>query len=332
MKNKTKVVLGLTAILAGTVGVAGVSTFAWFTTQNTAKISFTDAVVRGDSTHISVSYAATQPANNHIVDGAEGVSIATAGNGSSVGITGAQTQVVDLSGNGQNFYRPMNYAKDGYDSVVSSSTVKTDCTGIQKNVQNGSATYYIAFNITVSNNSDVPTDVYIDAGSSIKAVDLAQNSLTAAKASRVAIWEDATYVPTTQRTLWSPKTEDATSYYLSETAGTTHTYAFNREDLAVYQNEISELDTTDPVGKFFHVGTYTAATKSVGALDDEVSVPTATGSNKGGFVCFLPTLHSTKTFTLTMWIEGTDSAGNDLCINGHVALDLVLAGVQRTIA
>jgi len=322
MKNKTKVILGLAAMLAGTAGIAGVSTFAWFTTQNTAKVTFNDAIVRGDTTHISVSFLDTdQPENNHIPGNVVGEAATVAqdtNNHAFVNITGATTQVVDLSGNGQSFIRPQNYLGTGYSSGASVYYA----TGVSTGVNNSAnSTYFMTFTVRVTNNSDVSTDVYIGTGSGVAASTTvnATNSAKAALATRVGIFDAASATPDTKigRTLWDPNTNDTTNEVIdtTSTGGTEAFFAGSK----VYTHELTK-DSLVPNSETQYYGRGTLAAPATS---------NAVARAKPEYLCTLPALNDERLLTISMWIEGTDSNASDVCISGHVGLTLNLTGVQH---
>lgn len=341
MKNKTKVIVGLAAMLAGTIGVAGVSTFAWFATQNNAELTFADAVVRGDSTHISVDFATTQPDNSAIVDGQNDVAVTKdLTNHSYVHITGASTKVVDLSGNGKNFFRPMNYKKNGY----TSSGVTTSATGVKSITQNAEgSTFFVTFNITITNNSDLPTDVYLDGVSITTSGDVTTQSEQAALAARYAIWQGVnnsngyTDGQSVIRTLSSPN-GSGNNHYLSmtqngDTTNSKRAFGLTGETIP-FENVIATTGTlTDEEKVFTRDTTYAVpdtSTTSAANLFTDTTIPTSLAA-PGGYICNLPTLNNAKTINISMWIEGTDDAGDEDCIAGKIKLDIKLAGIQRTV-
>jgi len=345
MKNKTKVILGLAAMLAGTAGIAGVSTFAWFTTQNTAKLTFTDAVVRGDVTNISVTWDSKQPVNSHIAAGVvsnNNSTLAISNNppaNSDLVISGAATEMIDLSGNGNTFYHPKNYNSTG--KLSGTNTRYAD--SIQTITENDTnRTFFVTFNVLLTNNANLSTDVYTTSGCQINdrgAVDGVDNnedaSTRAWKATRLSIWEnDMTdnRAKTTLRSIWHPHSDSTTQKFLNDVA-TGGTHAFGIGDSTIYEHTVSDTGTTD-FEKVFNGSTIGAApaasTTAVASLNDGTVIPTYTGS-KGQYITHLNALQ-TKSINISMWIEGTDPAGTELCINGHVGLVLEFGAVERTAA
>ncbi|MCI1244785.1 MAG: hypothetical protein LKG11_02435 [Bacilli bacterium] len=196
MKSKSKVILGLAAVLAGTVGVAAVSTFAWFTTQNTAQIGFTHAYIQANNAQISVTYSAV---TGNGIDSTKDVS--TVGNGFNVTAT---CDVTDISGDGVTFYRPI--WTDYPNKVASGFNPYTAIQG-----------HWVEFGATITN--DNPTNdvyVYMGANSSVTPVDSSDsNDVKAAACARVAVVDpaDSSLIST-----WQCNADDGVTYqYVKKT-------------------------------------------------------------------------------------------------------------------
>jgi len=235
-----------------------------------------------------------------------------------VNITGATTQVVDLSGNGQSFIRPQNYLGTGYSSGASVYYA----TGVSTGVNNSAnSTYFMTFTVRVTNNSDVSTDVYIGTGSGVAASTTvnATNSAKAALATRVGIFDAASATPDTKigRTLWDPNTNDTTNEVIdtTSTGGTEAFFAGSK----VYTHELTK-DSLVPNSETQYYGRGTLAAPATS---------NAVARAKPEYLCTLPALNDERLLTISMWIEGTDSNASDVCISGHVGLTLNLTGVQH---
>jgi hypothetical protein len=284
MKNKTKVVLGLAAMLAGTVGVAGVSTFAWFTTQNTATVSFADAHVVSDNASIVVQYEAI--ANNGIDS-----SQVTAGRdtaGGTVTITGASVDCRDISGNGKNFYRPHWTTYPTAADTMQDLTISSF---------SSSKTYWVEYGIDVTNKGAAGTKLFLGHGSTVTGgKTTASQNERAARSTRIAIWSGAaTGTQTDLMSIWQyDKTDHTAGYkFLEKKTGTAYGLTtYNLSTVAA-----ATLVEGEPVGCAY---TDTAATKP--------------GQYLGTFVNQNDVIH----LTISMWIEGTLSLATDDCIGGYV--------------
>jgi hypothetical protein len=283
-KSKSKVVLGLAAVLAATAGVAAVGTYAWFTTQNTATIGFADAHVVSDNASIVVQYEAVT--NSQIKP--ENVTAGKETAGSIVTIAGAAIDCRDISGDGKNFYRP---------HWTTYPTIADSMTDLTISTFSSSKTYWVEYGIAVTNKGAAGTKLFMGAGSTVKpgTVSATQNE-RAAEATRVAIWSGA--AAGTQTNLMSTwqydKTDHSAGYkYLAKETGTAYGLtAYNLKDVAA-----ATLVEGEPVGCAY---ADTAATKP--------------GQYLGTFAAQNEVIH----LTISMWIEGTLSLATDDCIGGYV--------------
>jgi hypothetical protein len=174
MKNKSKVILGLSSILAVSAGVAGVSTFAWFTTQRTA--SATVASLSVHSRDGSISLKAGTVDNGGITTTSTSYSYAASLTG-----TGSMNDV--SSADGKKFYHP-NW-KAGKEGVEAGSI-----TEITSNTS-PTALSFREFTLTFKNGGTAGTDnafdIYLTAGSKIEGATSDAVNQHAATAMRMAI-------------------------------------------------------------------------------------------------------------------------------------------------
>jgi hypothetical protein len=332
MKNKTKVVLGLAAMLAGTAGIAGVSTFAWFTTQSTANFTFTDAVVRGDNTYIAVKLASTQNDFNGFSTNAgeanAGVTINNK-NDNLLAISGAAVDMIDLSGDGTQFYHPQNYTEPT--SQVASGAGSVDvkvptCTGFTPISANISGTtYFLDVNVSVFNKASNKTSVLVDQISVSPAKTLKKGatvgstndadyetlpaSTLAATATRVSIIDITDAAKPVLSTMWQSQTGGSYNYLKKDAANASTTYAKKSAPCTV-QAIVPDGTGADPVEKVFHAGAY------------ETGKETGNGRVLGD----LEKQDSVRTYNIKMWIEGTLDVATNSCIGGHVALNVQFRG------
>jgi len=297
MKNKTKVVLGLTAVLAGTVGVAGVSTFAWFTTNNLASVNFADAHVVSDNASIVVQYEGLL--NNGIAP-----ELVTAGKdiaGSAVTVAGASINVRDVSGDGNHFYRPTGW--DVY------QTTAKGFSSLTLNDFSATKTYWVTFGVAVTNKGAADTKVFLGHASSVAGKTGATRDVRSANATRVAIWSDDTTAGqlTTLKTIWQRDNTDHAAGYKYVSAASTGTSAYG----------VDAFQLSTPDAATFHEGDFASV-----ASYDAVAA-------SGQEVVTFDTQNQTKHLTISMWIEGTLSLATDDCIGGDVALTLSLEAYEK---
>lgn len=307
MKNKTKVVLGLAAMLAGTAGIAGVSTFAWFTTQSTAAISFQKAHVVSDSETIVVTYVANSGAACGI-DDKNVASTGTKANPTGFNITEAAINVRDISGYNNTFFRP-TWTETG-----------TKATKISSVTNSAANSFWIQFQMQITNKGTHKTNVYLDHDSSVSAAtgatDATASSL-AAQATRISLYDNS---PKTAegadapvlRTIWQADDTDGAGNYHTLKSNTTNTgkaYTLTNT-ICDDVNPASDTDLKDA----FHSGSW----------------PTVGGTFTPAVGQLVTTLDSGKSAIINVnaWLEGTVAAATNACIGGDVYWSLALQAVN----
>lgn len=298
MKKKTQVILGLSSIVAVTAGVAGASTFAWFTTQRTAQVNVTNANIFSTTTALNVAYGGS-------ADGSIDSGTVT---GNIVSVNGTtNAKVTDISGNGKNFYRPA-WVPGG--EGLSASSMDT--------IENGhpaTTYYYLKFTLTITNTGNADMPVYLNSGSSVFAhggSSATDASKLAAKATRIAILDDSSNL----LTQWQFNTEESTakthySYIVAQTGDT----AYNVSGYSV-QKVAS--------GDHFHLGDFT--TVQSGFNDDN--------SHDDQYLCTLTKAGGTaasKNIQIVMWLEGTSTYATNTdtanAVGGVIDAKINIAGI-----
>lgn len=321
MNNKTKIVLGLAAMVAGTVGVGTTATFAWFTVQNTASIVFNNAHVISESASITATYVKVD--NNHLgslskdengndvwTADATGVTWAAQPANAGFSITGAQTQVTDISGDGKTFYKP-NWLNGK--SGIQASSIPTIANTAAKSV-------YVAFGIKLHNNGTSTTRVYLDNTCRLTYGSGAHDA-DAAKSTRIALW-NSDYSKLV--TYWQPYLQDDSQYkYLTAAATGTTAYSVDARSLAeanAIVDDPTALTANQHVKWILGQGTANGITGATGAF---ATTYASTDVTSGRFVAELGAQADFE-LRLTMWIEGTNKSATDNAIGGNVGLNLDL--------
>ncbi len=315
MKNKSKVVLGLVAMVAATAGVGATATFAWFTTQNTATVNFASSNVVSDNNSITVEYS--HVANNGIpVDASNNPSSANVTNNnakSALSISGFSIDSRDVSGDGKTFYRPTWKSGLAGSEAQSISTVSNDKVFNADGSVKSGKTYYVTFGVKITNKSTTATNIYLDENTKVSPAVAGTINDAAASATRVAIWDDTTIV-----SYWHNDTTDATLQYLKKDADkTSTTYKLANAECAL--TDITSSDTDKTMYNVTHRGAWTTPVKN-----SQSGVVT---KDTGSQLCTIGATAS-KTITVSMWIEGTYSTATDSCIGGSVSLQLGLTSIQ----
>lgn len=297
MKKKTQVILGLSSIVAVTAGVAGASTFAWFTTQRTASVNLTSAKIYSTKSSLNVTYGGSTDGSIH--DGSASGNVVTVN-----GTTNAK--VTDISGNGKNFYRP-GWVPGGegetastIDAIENQHPVSTDY-------------YYLKFALTITNTGNSEMPVYLNSGSSVFAHSSTDApSVLAAKATRIAVLDDSSNL----LTQWQFNTEESTdkahySYIVAKSGGT----AYHVSDYSV-QN-VAAAD-------HFHLGDFT--TVQSGFNDDH--------SHDDQYLCTLTAAGgaaASKNIQIVMWLEGTSTYATNTdtanAVGGVIDATINIAGI-----
>ncbi len=129
MNTKTKIMLGLSVLTAGTLAAGATGTFAWFTTNKTAKATYTNIVAAATQGNIKASITGITE------DGAD------AAQGTDVTATGTKSYISDVSSNdGINFVQPDWIGESG-NSKTASRLINVSKT----------AGYFTQYNITLTN-------------------------------------------------------------------------------------------------------------------------------------------------------------------------------------
>jgi hypothetical protein len=318
MNSKSKIILGLSAILAMSAGVAATSTFAWFSTNHTTSVSITNIGVRSNNGNLWVEAGASTDAN------AGGMKITTAGTESVTPQIEGVGSMYDVSGDGVNFYQP----QWNTNSVNKSTGIGTAAHGmnVADNATDGKLSFR-QFNLTFHNgNADsLTTDpsiaVYIDSTSTITKGNTNDNSGKAADCTRVAILDST---GASVLFYWQRSSEDVTS---------TVKYTYIKPDATV----------TDPTKGIYGVAGYVAgdastittaaavtASGSHNVLLGSTPIAVTDGSGNQAKQKIIASINpgSTATVMVRIWCEGTCSTcSTDAAAGGVVAVNLGFAAI-----
>lgn len=292
MKNKTKLVLGLSAMLAVTGGVAATSTFAWFTTYNTATAVFTNAKVDFNDQVIAVGYKAVDDSTWATEGTNTSVTSHPASQGFNAAIHGRisnQSSITDISGDGKTMYRPTWNAN----SVGSSASAIGEV--VNSVGQATPSTNFVRYSLAFKNEGTVAVDIRLTSLSITKGADNPASE-EAVKATRVSIWTGGDYGTMTS-CLGNFQTEaDDTGYnYIVSAASGISVYGVNSRTTNTL------VSSADLGASNIHVGAITGGTQK---LTEDLAI------------------NSTFYITITQWIEGTNKFADNDCLGGLVGLSL----------
>ena len=150
MKNKTKLMLGLSLLTAGTLAAGATGTFAWFTTNKTASATYSNIIAKSTTGSLGISmHGITEPS---LEDGSEAED-------NEASLTGTTSYTTDVSsGDGATFAQPKWKTNAGNDKPYYEVTDVTAKTG-----------YFTQFYITLQNNGGAAVTVYLDTGTKVSA-------------------------------------------------------------------------------------------------------------------------------------------------------------------
>lgn len=316
MKNRTKLALSLTSLIAVTAGIGTAATFAWFTTTRTATVSFSKTNVTFESIKLGVT----------LDDGSGYESTNTE---KTLSITSAAldtkgTTIKDVSGDGTNMFRPVWLADQ--EGVKASSV--TDISGTKAN-------NYVQFTLTVANTGNSNMEVYINKGSKMVGTTVTPADVGKPTSEETAQINSNTVAAHQMRAAFTVKDDKATS---------------DPELRTIWQNAVSSKNTyvnsttvtgetisTAEYASSVHIKGTTARGNNVAEFTDEIN---ASDKKSAAYLCTTAAGKSSS-ITVTYWLEGTFYTGADStapdgitkfnpndAIGGNTDLNLNLVGVK----
>ena len=134
MNNKTKIMLGLSVLTAGTLAAGATGTLAWFTTNKTATATYKNITAVGTQGNIK---AAITTLNGDVADNT---------NGAAVTVANSTAKISDVSSNdGITFYQPDWKGAAGNGTNIEFNKINT-VTGVSG--------YYLQYLVTITNQSE----------------------------------------------------------------------------------------------------------------------------------------------------------------------------------
>lgn len=297
MKTANKLVLGLSGILAVSVGIGVTATYAWFRISRTANVNITDTTVVGEGSSLAIAYY-------RLGDESAFLPTEATKSGNTLSISAVTNTITDISGNGVDFYKP------NWDP----SAALTDDTAlsIDKVTNSTTKSYYIRFGISFTNSGESAFDVYFTDGCKVtaneateadpdeKAAQQAKND-QAALTTRIALWNEN---HVTCKSVWQPDatpgTENTKYQYLTPTSDTTKSaYTVKNYELA------------SPDASYFHAGNFA-----------HLSSAPAVGTEVPGQKLLNVQPNTTVKSELAIWTEGTLAATVNSAQGGHIGVNL----------
>ncbi len=267
MNKKNKVLLSTVGLLLLSGIAATSSTFAWFTTVRSATINYGSATVESKDANLQIAYVNSENTltNSPAVDQDNVLEIA------------GTNAVTDISGDGENFFKPVWASQtDSATGVASSIGAVTTADG-----------HYVDFKITVSRSNALAEPglkVYLGTGTEFTAPNAHANLL---KSVRLAVLDNLG-APMFR---WAPEQETSPKYLIHD------------EDGEAYWDGTNPTDHTLQADSNLKYGTILTATTLAGAVSagDYLVADLSTGTAVSATISF------------RAWIEGADvHATNDI--------------------
>jgi len=310
MKNKTKLVLGLSILTAAALTAGATGTFAWFTTNRKATATFQNITAKSVEGSLTVEMGSlTEQTNHQLKDGSFIGTGETHLATTSATLNGSTSAMTDVSSqDGISFAHPNWTDKAGEGQGVNGIA------DVSK-LEYGKKGYWTAYYVGLYNAGGMDAKVYLNKGSVVTAAtnaDTAQQNKNTAAAqwTRVAIniAGDAAEGTTGAVPTSLPDKANGTKVIQGEKGGKKYVAA---------STEAKTCTST------------TAAPVALASGGDTlIDVPAATASDhydnqelvtiKAGY---------TQYFTVSVWLEGTANDNQDAAIGGIVNVTLAFAAV-----
>lgn len=304
MKTKAKLVLALSVLTAGTAFAGATGTFAWFSTNRTATLTYSKVTAVSSNSKLKVGIggltdSGIQEVTNVAADGTYSSAI------SSTVSSGSFTSDVS-SIDGKSFFKPNWVSTAGNDAAVREVKNVTNATW-DTNLSNGG--YYTQYYFFIENTGASSVYVFLDENTKIKTnstdstSDQGKKDTALAKWSRVAIIDSGTSKP-------------------SGTGLTTGTTKL------IFEQEDSGSTKDKGIGSTTLTDDSKATISSVTTKKGDFS--SISNSSKITSDQYLTVLESgdKEYYTVSVWLEGTEAANQDAAIGGAIDVVLGLTGVE----
>jgi hypothetical protein len=287
MKNKTKLVLGLSILTAAALTAGATGTFAWFTTNRKATAIFNNITAKSVEGSLTITMGTLTEGTEKDADGDIDKSINATLKGTSSGTTDVSSQ------DGVSFAHPNWTSTAGNENEGGVKGIK-DVSDLNNYGKNG---YWTAYYIGLKNGGGSNVDVYLTTDSKVTAASNEAKDTNAASWTRVAINVAGNSKPATL-------VAKDTKVIQPETAG--KNYVAVAESATKY--------TPAPV-----------STKILGTLGDVIAATDLSTVADQKLVTI--TAGTIQYLTVSVWLEGTAAVDQDLAIGGSVNVQLIFAGV-----
>lgn len=295
MKTKAKLVLALSVLTAGTAVAGATGTFAWFTTNRSATLTYSKVTAESSNAKLEVTMGSfTETGAGTATNKKEDGSYLSA-----ISLNASASYTTDVSSiDGKKFFKPDWKGQAGNNNEAYS--VK-DVTASKK--------AFTQFYFTVKNTGNAETHIFLDAGTKVTASTQGAKDLALAKWTRVAVLDT--------KKATTPVVGDVTGADLKVLFENTDADSTKNLGIAIAALTESGAPTLSPIAGDKHV---------IGDFAAVVSGTTET-THKG----YLGKLaaDATQAFVVSVWLEGSESDNQDDAAGGSVDVTLKLTGIEQ---
>lgn len=299
MKTKAKLVLALSVLTAGTAVAGATGTFAWFTTNRSATLVYSNVTAINNHGTLEVEL-------EKLSDAKATAAVAAEDDKSKKTVTGStDSATTDISSkDGATLVKPI-WTKDAGNGHA-----------IEKTVAATYKTDYTVYLVGLKNSKPTGLNVFLDTGTLIKA--------TASEDAQIKAKNDAlanyTRVAVNDADTTTKPAEDKNSYTVKA------------KNTIMFENNQGKTDSYLAPAATAGLATLTAlptenTTEYTHVVGDFQPVSSAATAQHDQFLINLPGNETTTHwFTVTVWLEGTkeDGANFDACAGGSVDVNLQL--------
>ena len=311
MKTKAKLVLALSVLTAGTAVAGATGTFAWFTTNRSATLTYSKVTAVTSNSKLRVVMGTLTDGTTKTVDNYDSSNKKFK---DEITLDSAASYTSDVSSpDGMNFFKPEWKGQAGNNNEV--FDVKNVTGKVFANGLTGG--YYTQYYFMVQNDGVSPTHVFLNEKTGIFPVEATKSEDKAlASWSRVAILDtllDGDAAPIKDQTTYTNKIIFEAAAAVEFTA--TKTLA---------------IDAKNPVKTAAEGGAKTINTKMVTTKTTGFAT-VVSGTNKtdeDGYLCVLAP-NAKRYFVVSVWMEGTENDNQDPAINGAIKITLGLSGIEE---
>lgn len=311
MKTKAKLVLALSVLTAGTAVAGATGTFAWFTTNRSATLTYSKVTAVTSNSKLRVVMGTLTDGTTKTVDNYDSSSKKFK---DEITLDSTASYTSDVSSpDGMNFFKPEWKGQAGNNNEV--FDVKNVTGEAFANGLTGG--YYTQYYFMVQNDGVSPTHVFLNEKTGIFPVEATKDEDNA-----LASWSRVAILDTNLEGDDAPKKDQKTysNKIIFEAAA----------DEKFTATKTLAIDAENPFKLGSDGKTKTINTKTVTTKTDEFGT-VVSGTNKtdeDGYLCVLAP-NAKRYFVVSVWMEGTENDNQDPAINGAIKITLGLSGIEE---